>query len=276
MNLIKNNKFGTLIGFCAIAVATLPSAQGTTSFTNGNFNTLNCLTLVAGETCTNGTGQLAYNTDATGWANGTTGNIGYTFLFAPTTEPATTVATTNPGAVGVDGALELWGSGNDSDDPTNTLTGSAVPGGGDLIASDGAYEVDPLTQAITGLISGDTYIVGFWWAGAQQEGVNFTEPTTEQWEVSLGSQEQSTAFVSDNGEGFTGWMYQTYEFTANAASETLAFLANGTPNSSEPPFVLLADVSFNQLPEPGTSSMMLGGFGLIGLGLIKLRNRPKR
>jgi hypothetical protein len=268
----RDKKFAIMIGFSAIALSIfIPSAQATISFANGNFSTLSCGTLQSGQTCTNGAGQLDFNTDATDWTNGTTGNLGYTFLF-----PSTTAATTSPGATGVDGALELWGLGNGSDNPGNALTGSSIPGGGNFIASDGSYEIEALSQTITGLTNGDTYVVGFWWAGAQQEGVNYTAPTTEQWQVSLGSQTQSTAFVDNAGEGFTGWMYQTLTFTATGTSEALSFLANGTPGSSEPPFVLLADVSFTQTPEPGTLTMMLGGFGLIGMGLFKSKRWFKR
>ncbi len=63
------------IGFTAFALSALAiSAQATLVFTNGDF-----------ESTTHGAGQLGYNTNATGWTNGTdgSGNIGYNFLYTP-------------------------------------------------------------------------------------------------------------------------------------------------------------------------------------------------
>jgi hypothetical protein len=99
----------------------------------------------------------------------------YTFLFAPGTADTT-------GTTGEFGGLTLYGPGKGS---ANGLPATS-PAGGYYIASDADFQQASISQTISGLTVGDTYMVGFWWAGAQQFG--FTGPTQEQWEVSLGSQ----------------------------------------------------------------------------------------
>jgi len=246
------------IGFTVMALSAFATSAKANLVFNGSFSTT-----------TNGGGQLGYNTNAQYWTNDSDGQggVGYNFIFASGTGDTT-------GSNGIDGNVALWGLNNGGID---TLPASS-PDGGNYIGDDGAYEVGAIQQTITGLIVGDKYQLGFWWAGAQQSG--FTGTTTEQWKVTLGTQTQSTAVVTDPSHGFTGWMYQTFTYTATSATEVLSFLAVGTPvNPSEPPFVLLDGVTLNQDPavsEPGTRSFMLGGLGLIGLGAIRSKNRVRR
>lgn len=215
---------------------------------------------------TNGTGQLTYNTVATDWTNDNynAGTDGYNFLFASGTADTT-------GATGADGHLKLWGP---NDGSANGLP-AASPDGGNYIGADGVYEQGAITQQIVDLTLGDQYTVGFWWAGAQQDG--FSGATTEWWSVTLGDQTQQTAIVSDPNHGFTGWEYVSFNFIADASdtvNPVLSFLAGGTP-AGEPPFALLDGVNLYQTPEPGT-------YALIGLGLVaipvagKLRRRMAR
>jgi hypothetical protein len=212
--------------------------------TNGDF-----------ELTTNGSGQLGYNTQATGWAAS-----GYNFLFAPGVADST-------GTTGVDGNLKLWGPGDGS---ANGLTSS--PSGGNYIAADGAYEVGAITQSISGLTIGQSYTLTFEWAGAQQ--YNFTSPTTEQWEVSLGGETFTTPVADDVNHGFTGWMNQSFTYTATATTELLSFLAIGTP-SGEPPFSLLDGVSLQATPVPEPSSLILiiGCAAMAGVRHLKSRQR---
>ncbi len=118
---------------------------------------------------------------------------------------------------------------------------------------------------------GAQYAVSFYWGGAQQSG--FTGSTTEQWLVSLGGQQLATNILPDVNGGFTGWQYTTLTFNATAASETLSFLAAGTPNG-QPPFSLLDGVSMNQVPEP--ASMSLFGAGLAALGFVRRRKQNRQ
>lgn len=216
--------------------------------TNGSF-----------ETTTNGNGQLGYNTNATGWTV-----TGYNFIFASGTADTS-------GAVGVYGGLQLWGPNNGS---SNGLPASS-PDGGNFVAADGAFEQGPISQTLNGLTPGHTYQVGFYWAGAQQKNFNGTQ--TEQWQVSFGSDTQSTVVLENTSHGFTGWRSQVFNFTANSASEGLSFLAVGTP-TGVPPFSLLDGVSVNDvtvspLPAPEPSTLLVAGMGLLVLCGIKLRRR---
>jgi hypothetical protein len=205
---------------------------------------------------TDGTGQLGYNTDATGWTTN-----GYNFLFAPGTADTT-------GANGVDGIVKLWGP----NDGSNNGLPVTSPDGGNFVAADGAYEVGAIQQTIDGLTPGSVYAVGFWWGAGQQS--NRSGPTTEQWQVSLGSETLATPVYDNANHGFSGWMYETLDFTATSGSEVLSFLSVGTP-SGVPPFALLDGVSMEDpvVPEPGTFVMLAGGLALITVAAIF---RPKR
>jgi hypothetical protein len=225
------------------AVMAAPAANAANLITNGDF-----------EQTANGSGQLGYNTDAIGW---TTANNGYNFIFAPNSADTT-------GSDGQYGNLQLWGLNNGGID---TLSNS--PSGGNFVGADGGFQVGAISQTINGLTAGQKYVVSFDWAGAQQSG--FTSPTTEQWNVSLGDQTQSTEILNDANHGFTGWRTQSFTFTATGASEVLSFLAAGTP-SGEPPLSLLDHVTMSAVPEPGSWALMLIGIGGIGVAM-RLRRK---
>jgi hypothetical protein len=236
------------IGCSAISLLAFGiSAQASILVINGGF-----------ESTTNGAGQFDFSTQATGWTSD-----GYNFIFASGTGDTT-------GSNGQFGNLSLWGLANGGAD----FLPASSPNGGNFVAADGAFDTGAISQTIDGLTAGDSYTVGFWWAGAQQ--FSFTGPTTEQWQVSLGGETQSTAVVDNASHGLTGWEYQTMNFTADNTSDLLSFLAVGTPDGV-PPFVLLDGVSLNAnatTPEPGTLLLMLGGL-LGGLGVIRLKRRVK-
>ncbi len=144
------------------------------------------------------------------------------------------------------------------------------PAGGNFLGLDGDFSYRAaITQTINGLTPGQNYTLGFYWAGAQLS--TTSGPTTEQFQVSLGSQTQFTGIVSNVSEGFTGWMPVTMSFTASSSSEILSFLSLGTP-SGLPPMGLLAGVSFNAVPEPG--ALLLLTYGLIGVGVVRRFRRP--
>lgn len=153
---------------------------------------------------------------------------------------------------------------------------SAPPSGpGTFIGLDGETQAS-ISQALTGLSIGGTYQVSFDWAGAQEQSVQGA--TTDSLAVSLGSQTQNLTALKNGSEGFTGWQTASRDFIASSNSETLSFLAVGSPIGLTP-FSLLTNVSVTevpakvsaQAPEPG-SLALLGG-GLIGLGLVLIRRR---
>lgn len=233
----------TLAVLAAFAAFTCTASATPVNFVvNGGFETL-----------TNGAGQIDAITSATGWTS-----TGYTFVFA-----SGTAATT--GAKGVYGNVKLWGPGTGA---ANGLSNSPV--GGNFLAADGAYQTKAIQQTISGLVVGQKYDLSFYWAGAQQSGYNGLN--SEQWIVSLGNQTIKTALVQNSSHGFTGWMQETFTYTATSTNEVLSFLANGVPNGV-PPFSLLDGVSLKaQVPEPSTVALFIAGLALVG-GAARSRRR---
>jgi len=240
------------IGYSAIVFSTLAvSANALPLITNGSFDTANS------------NGQLTFNTSVAGWTNGTIagGGPGYNFLYHSGTADTT-------GATGNAGLVKLWGP---NDGSANRLPASS-PNGGNLLAVDSNYQQAAVSQLVSGLTVGAKYILQFYWAGAQQAG--FDGATTDKLQVTLGSDVQTTTTLNVANHAFSGWQSATMTFTASSASETLAFLAIGTPANGAPPFVLLDGVSLSQVPEPGAFGLVLTGL-IGGLGALKLKKRMK-
>lgn len=221
------------------------------------------------EQTTNGLGQLRRNTNVVGWTSqyDGSGNYGYTYVL----NSSTASSTGSPG----EAQLKLWGPGNGT---ANGL--AASPTGGNFIGSDGGYHIGKLTQAITGLIVGQSYQLTFNFAGAQEYGYN--GPSTDSWYFGFQDQgfNSQTAVLNNASHGFTGWQTQTYNFVATQASDTLYFLAQGTP-AGQPPFSLLDSVSLvgaygtvSAAPDPATWITLVLGFGIIGASLR--RRNPVR
>ena len=156
----------------------------------------------------------------------------------------------------------------------------ANPGGGNFLALDGDPQYNgKFSQSITGLTVGNTYQLSFDYAGAQQTGFKGTEQVTSYLNVTFGSESQnSPTFVrpnSTNGSDgvFTGWIDVTMNFTASATTQTLAFLANGTPGGL-PPIALLGDVSLVDItpsPVPEPSSIFMTAIGVASLAGVRYR-----
>lgn len=150
--------------------------------------------------------------------------------------------------------------------PNTTLS----PDGGNFVALDGDPKAHgEVSQTIGNLKVGKKYTLTFDWAASQLR--NRSGATTEELQVSFGSQVFNTAILNNASHGFTGWKTATFNFTPTTVSQTLSFLSKGTPKGL-PPIALLDGVSLTTgVPEPASWAMMLVGFG--GVGVILRRRR---
>ncbi|WP_028104722.1 hypothetical protein [Pseudoduganella violaceinigra] len=245
-----------LQGFAAVLVlAASAQASPINLVKNGGF-----------ETTSHGTGQIGFNTSVSDWSS----PGGYNFVFAPGTADTTGAWTWFNGPN--DQALTLWGAHNGG---AHALASSA--NGGNFLAADGAYGIVPIQQAIN-LVVGETYLLKFEWAAAQQWG--FHGDTSEKWTVSIDGNTFETAAYANQNHASSGWMQEAFSFTAKTTGGLLSFLAAGTPEG-HPPFSLLDGVSLFSLgqpdndtvvvPEPAGPLIMLTGLVLLALAL---RRRP--
>ena len=146
-----------------------------------------------------------------------------------------------------------------------------APLGGNAIGIDGdPHYTSVLSQSVSGLKVGETYLLQFYQAASQQIGLS--GKTTEQWSVSLGGgTSQVSALQNTASQSASPWMSVAMRFVANATSETLQFVALGTP-SGEPPVVLLSDVSMVDIPEPAGLGLVMAAV----LGFVALRRKAAR
>jgi hypothetical protein len=237
------------IAFFALAV----SAQASTQYVvNGSFE----------QTSLSASGQIN-SSDVTGWSS-SYDPVYYNFLYFPGQ-----ATTSGVGAVDTDGSNAfVWLYG-----PNNGPTFPLSPDGGNFLAAD----ADPalhgaISQTVTGLTVGQEYDLSFYWGAGQY--TTRTGATTASWQVSLGGQTQSTGYISNASQSFSGWQQATMFFTATSASEVLSFLAVGTP-SGMPPVGVLDGVSLENVttPEPGYAILSLGMIAF--MAILRARKQAK-
>jgi len=248
----------TILAMLALVLASAAQAGPVNLVQNGGF-----------EQTTNGNGQIDYNTSLSNWS----APGGYGFVFGAGTADTSGAWSWFQGPNDI--PLTLWGANNGG---ANALAASA--NGGNFIAVDGAYFVVPIQQAVN-LIVGQNYTLSFEWAAAQQWG--FTGDTTEKWVVNVGGNTFETAAYANGSHGSSGWMQETFSFTAKASDGLLSFLAAGTP-TGHPPFSLLDGVSLfavdgpdkdtpaANVAEPASLLTMLSGLGLLAVALRRRRH----
>ncbi len=177
---------------------------------------------------------------------------GYNFLFLPG------AGTVGGAKTGYNNQLTFWGSAAQNGGVSAFDFPATSPDGGNFIALDSAFSpyTLPIYQTVGGLTIGQKYQLFFYWAAAQQTG--YTGATTDALQVTFGSETKSTSTYSLANHDFSGWMTQTMTFTAAAASQTLSFLGQGTPQGL-PPFALLDGISMTAVPEISSSVMAVLG-----------------
>jgi hypothetical protein len=150
---------------------------------------------------------------------------------------------------------------------------SSLTDHGNVFASDAVYYPGILSQMITGLTAGSSYVLDFDYSLGQQAGFNGAN-LDNYWQVGFGNATQDSGMLSISSGGFSGWATASMTFTANSGSELLSFLARGT-SPGAPPFMLLDNVSLRSVvPEPSTLGLMLGGVGLVGF-MARRRRQAK-
>jgi hypothetical protein len=172
--------------------------------------------------------------------------------------------------------------------PAQTV--NSVDGSGWYIASDADPQYSAsISQPVSGLTVGKEYTLIFSQAAGQfdcnfgnqanpsstcQETGTYFGETNRYWNVTFGGlTQQSTNMALASQAPVTSWQQQTMTFTATAPTQTLSFLAFGTPGG-QPPVALLSGVSLNDGTPPATpvpfetdalpivGSMIAFGFGL--------------
>ncbi len=224
---------GAIVGFEVAAKANVNLVQ------NGSFST----------TSLNASGLMT-TSNVADWSTSS-----YTFLVFPGTAQT-----------GIGRGVKLYSG------LTNKMP-STSPDGGNFVASDGAYETGAITQTIHGLVNGQSYVVSFFQAGAQQQGYNGA--TTDRFRVSLGAESELSDVLTNPTHDFQAWEKESLTFVATGATEVLSFLSVGTP-AGVPPFTLLDGVSLESAsPTPEPAYMALVGLGLLGISIIRRRQNKR-
>ena len=215
-----------------------------------------------------GVGQLANGISfATNWSNGAAQGGGDGFGFVVDAN-ADSTGFPSVYSAGSGTNIFLWGPGYTPNPVSNGFTGS--PNGGSFLGASGGFSAAPISQTISGLTPGETYTLSFTWAASQ-----FTDnvgATSQYWDVSFGGTTVSTDTASVASRGFVDWAPYTHDFTATSFTETLSFLAQGSPAGNSP-FLLIDGISLSAaaaaVPEIDPASagsvmaLMLGALGLL-------------
>ncbi len=177
---------------------------------------------------------------------------------------------------------------------SNYVPLSPTSGGFMILDGDPSF-TGPLSQTINGLVVGQTYTLGFWYADGELSNRNgfISEQLTgcfggvmtpgggcvggDGFSTPTFFNSPSKAYGFNNPSGvpgdFSGWQHVSIKFTAHSTSQLLSFLAVGSPSNNLPPVSFLDGVTLTGAPEPELWAMMIVGFG--GLGALARRRRAR-
>jgi hypothetical protein len=145
---------------------------------------------------------------------------------------------------------------------------SSGPGdsGGNFVLADGDPTWSGAFSQMLTIPTPGLYQVTFDQAAGQE--INYSGPTTEQWQVTLGSAgTQLSSLMSTPSHGVTPWQSESLTFNVpTAGNYLLEFLAKGTP-SGVPPVCFLDNVCV--VPTPATLAVV----GVTLLGSVGRRRR---
>lgn len=248
-------RFKTLVVALAIALNILPPAVAIDLIVNGSFES------------NGGVGQITAGVSyLTGWSSGTnTTPSTDTFNFVMDgNADSTGFPTQFSASVGLNAMI--WGPG------IGVNNGFATsPDGGYFMGGDGGYATGTFYQQVNGLTVGSQYDLSFWWGGAQ-----LTDSVGDYWtgwDITFGSESDSVGGPGNAiaSRGFGPWVFYTKTFTASSSSQTLSFLATGP--SGLPPITLLDGVKLSPVSVPEPSTLAMGGFATLLVGLMARRRR---
>jgi hypothetical protein len=171
-------------------------------------------------------------------------------------------------------------TGHEPQHPNVNFTGDSPDGGAFMVLDGEPGASGPLEQTINGLVVGKTYDLSFFWAAGELS--DRTGYGSEQLTGTFGDDAFATpTYLNTNPAGvpgsFSGWTLEHFKFTAKQSSQLLSFLSVGGPVGNLPPVAFLDGVvltsgsSTTPTPEPGIWTLMLVGFGGLGVALRRRR-----
>lgn len=150
---------------------------------------------------------------------------------------------------------------------------SASPDGGTFVSAffrAGGATDESFSQTVTGLVTGQTYRIGFWQANAgwyQGSSVFPNEVASGRWTVSLGAASAATSALSFQGFGAQTWGWAWVDLVAAAPSAVLTlrpqFVAAGTVGVLNDGRLAIDGLSISAVPEPASWALWLAGAGLL-------------
>jgi PEP-CTERM motif len=270
-----------LVAAAAAFVLLAGTVKASSLITNGTFT----------QTTLSGSNYWTGSNILTGW---TTETSTTSFVYFQTASPGGLNATVSQGG----STFTIYNSATSNGNPSGpnhtaananvvnvqALTTAAGITGNVIVADGGSPYQEPLSQTISGLTPNSFVTLTFEQAAGQQAGFGCLGPpsypnsacTNEHWDVTFGSQTYYSPLMTNPIGGFQNWnaVSMIFYVPAGVTSEVLTFLADGKPDGTYPPVVLLADVSMSQGGTPEPASLAIMGLGLLTLGVVtRLRKR---